>query len=159
MNLLSASNSNWIKFQNISLQHVLMSQRCNLGKDIGGMFLWLRCIWNSLLSFRSEEMYSGNSLAPDKGNRGFIHSNVSFYRLHKHIQNICGRSSINVGCSSFGKAIYKTDIKTVSSFVSILKSSCIIMFSFSLKIYFTLIYSLFVCLFDLRAKKGGNFIC
>ena len=41
----------------------------------------LLCIWNLSLSFRSEEMYSGNSLAPDKGNRGFIHWDVSFIGL------------------------------------------------------------------------------
>ena len=106
-------------------------------------------------------MYSGNSLAPDKGNRGFIHSNVSFQSLHKYISNICSKSSINVRCSSFGRAIYKTDIKTVGSFVSILKSNIFNEDSSCLSLFLTffLISSLFVCLFDVRAKKGGNSIC
>ena len=85
--------------------YVPLSKRCNLCWNIGRMFVGLRRIWNSLFSFRSEEMYSGNSLAPDKGNRRFIHSNVSFQSLHKQISNI-GAISME-GAVYIGRAIVK----------------------------------------------------
>ena len=57
---------------------LVYSSQCNLQI---GILVRLLCIWKFSLSFRSEEMYSGNSLAPDKGNRGFIHWDVSFIGL------------------------------------------------------------------------------